>query len=286
MLKNYFYLFLIISLVGCTNAMKKNMKLEQNAKIKTNEVLEKQKEKITENKNLGPQPAKNKIKNRQTRIADKKSPQSRLLEKFFDKNKDQFVYMNFRDVDINAIAEIFSLATNTNIIVGKEVDSQARLRLENVPVKNAFDALISSQSLYQVLSDEGNIITIHTPEEAVKLAKSGVGKIARSTQEDVTDIFRIHYANLEDLKTSLEDIFKEESENSEKNLKISIDTRTKSLIVSTNEQNMKIVSSFIEKLDKKTNVVLIEAIIILAKDNFAEALGARLGLTKNANILI
>ena len=41
---------------------------------------------------------------------------------------------------------------------------------------------------------------------------------------------------------------------------------------------MKIVSSFIEKLDKKTNVVLIEAIIILAKDNFAEALGARLGL--------
>ena len=70
-----------------------------------------------------------------------------------------------------------------------------------------------------------------------------------------------------------------------KKIKISIDTRTKSLIVSTNEENMKIVSSFIEKLDKKTNVVLIEAIIILAKDNFAEALGARLGLTKNANIL-
>ena len=110
------------------------------------------------------------------------------------------MFTNFRDVDINAIAQIFSLATNTNIIVGKEVDSQARLRLENVPVKNAFDALLSSQSLYQVLSDEGNIITIHTPEEAVKLAKSGVGKIAKSTQEDVTDIFRIHYANLEDLK--------------------------------------------------------------------------------------
>jgi len=182
-LKNYFYLFLIIFLVGCTNAMKKNMKLEQNAEIETTETLKKQKEKITKNKNLGPQPTNNKIINRQTRIADKKSPQSKLLDKFFDKNKNQFVYMNFRDVDINAIAEIFSLATNTNIIVGKEVDSQARLRLENVPVKNAFDALLSSQSLYQVLSDEGNIITIHTPEEAVKLAKSGVGKIARSTQE-------------------------------------------------------------------------------------------------------
>ena len=63
--------------------------------------------------------------------------------------------MNFRDVDINTVTEIFSLATITNIIVGKEVDSQARLRLENVPV-NAFDALLSSQSLYQVLSDEGN----------------------------------------------------------------------------------------------------------------------------------
>ena len=177
--------------------MKKNMKLEQNAKIETTEVLKSKKKKLQKIKTLDRNlPKKN--KNRQTRVADKKSPQSKLIEKFFDKNKDQFVYMNFRDVDINAIAQIFSLATNTNIIVGKEVDSQARLRLENVPVKNAFDALLSSQSLYQVLSDEGNIITKHTPEEAVKLAKSGVGKIAKSTQEDVTDIFRIHYANLED----------------------------------------------------------------------------------------
>ena len=62
------------------------------------------------------------------------------------------------------------MATNTNIIVGKS-RLQAKLRLENVPVKNAFDALLSSQSLYQVLSDEGNIITIHTPEEAVSWPK-------------------------------------------------------------------------------------------------------------------
>ena len=48
------------------------MKLEQNAKIETTEVLKKQKEKITENKNLGPQPTKKIIKNRQTRVADKK----------------------------------------------------------------------------------------------------------------------------------------------------------------------------------------------------------------------
>ena len=50
MLKINLYLFLIIFLVGCTNSMKKNMKLDQNAKIETNKILEKQKEKITENK--------------------------------------------------------------------------------------------------------------------------------------------------------------------------------------------------------------------------------------------
>ena len=121
MLKINLYLFLIIFLVGCTNSMKKNMKLDQNAKIETNKILEKQKEKITENKSLGPKPTKNIIKNRQTRIADKKSPQSRLLEKFFDKNKEQFVYMNLRDVDINAIAEIFSLATKTNFTLNKHL---------------------------------------------------------------------------------------------------------------------------------------------------------------------
>ncbi len=285
MFKNILYLFLIIFLPSCTNSMKENMKLDQNAKIQTKEIIKNQKEKIDENKILGPKPAKKKIENRQSRIADKISPQSKLLNQFFHQNKDQLVYINFRDIEINAVAEIFSLATKTNIIVGKEVNSQVRVRLDNIPVKNAFDALLSSQSLYQVLSDNGNIITIHSPEEAVKLTKSGIGKIARSTQENVTDIFRIHYANLEDLKASLEEIFKADNENNEDKVKMSIDARTKSLIVSTDEQTMEIVASFIEKLDKKTNVVLIEAVIVLAKDNFAEALGARLGLTKNANIL-
>ena len=117
MLKNYIYLFFIIFLVGCTNSMKKNMKLDQNAKIETSKVIEKQKEKINENKKLGPKPTKKIIKDRQTRIADKKSPQSRLLSQFFNENKFQSAYINFKDVDINAIAEIFSLATSTNIIV-------------------------------------------------------------------------------------------------------------------------------------------------------------------------
>ena len=84
-----------------------------------------------------------------------------------------------------------------------------------MPANDAFDAMLSSHSLYQVLSNEGNIVTIHNPEEALKLTQSGVGKIARSSLEKVTDIFKIHYADLEQIKTSLEEIFKNQGSNSE-----------------------------------------------------------------------
>ena len=60
MFKNILYLFLIIFLPSCTNSMKENMKLDQNAKIQTKEIIKNQKEKIDENKILGPKPAKKK----------------------------------------------------------------------------------------------------------------------------------------------------------------------------------------------------------------------------------
>ena len=65
--------------------------------------------------------------------------------------------MNFRNADINAISQIFALTTKKNIIVGKEVDAQVRMTLDNIPVKDAFEAMLSSQGLYQVFSNKGNI---------------------------------------------------------------------------------------------------------------------------------
>ena len=51
-----------------------------------------------------------------------KSPQSKLLEKFLIKIKSIYLH-ELRDVDINAIARFFHWL-HSNIIVGKEVDSQ------------------------------------------------------------------------------------------------------------------------------------------------------------------
>lgn len=288
---NYFIIFVLISaflfFTGCTNSMKKKMNLEQSGEINSEKILEAQEKKIAKNSKLGPTTTNDTVPFSQTRIAEPSKPKSKMVDDFFANSSKKKVYMNFRNADINAISQIFALTTKKNIIVGKEVDAQVRITLDNIPVKDAFESMLSSQGLYQVFSNKGNIVSLHTPEIALALEQSDSGIISRSSSQVVTDIFKIHYADAQDLKKNLEEIFKSNNqENSNSSLKITTDNRTKSLVVSADTKTMDMVSSFIKKLDKKTNVILIEAIIVLAKDNFAEALGARLGLTKNANILV
>ena len=78
--------FICISNIWLYNKMKDKMKLEQSGNINTDKLLEQQQLKIDKNKNLGPTYSKNKIDDRQTRIAEKTESQSKLLDNFLKKN--------------------------------------------------------------------------------------------------------------------------------------------------------------------------------------------------------
>ena len=284
----FFIIFLFVFLTGCVNDLKKNMQLKD--KIDQSKIIKDQKKQITKTIEAGPKLNNEKskdLKDSRIRISDNRSSYS---EDYFSSNSNEKLFINLKGADVRAFAEAISKVTNKNIIVGKEVDSTIRARLSNINVAGAFDIILSSHGLYQVTDKNLLVLSIHNPEVAKAMETENSEKIKRKTVNSVTEVFRIHYADLEILKNNIIEIFSkvssEDSANSMNEVNISLDDRTRSLIVNGSPLIMDKVSEIINNLDRRTNVVLIEAVIVLAKDTFAEALGARLGLTRDANTLI
>lgn len=284
--KSIIFIVFLCLLCGCVSDIKEKLKLS--SKIDDEKVIEQQKEQVAKTIKSGPQI--NKVKERDIEDSRKRINDGgidNLSINFFNTNNNK-LFLNIKDADIRALAEIFSRISNKNIVVGKEVDTTIRVRLDNIYISSAFDTITSSHGLYQIINTESSILSIHNADTATAIVSSGTDKIQRKTIKSVTEVFRIHYADLEMLKKNILEIFnngESPESNNTNNLNISIDERTRSLIVNGSPNEMNRVSSIIEALDKRTNVVLIEAIIVVAKDTFSEALGARLGLTRDANTL-
>ena len=278
----------MVSLISCVSDIKE--KLQFPDKIDESKIIEDQKIQVQKTLEAGPQLNKenvNNTKNSRTRLSENSNLHS---EGFFKLNSNERLFINLKGADVRALAEAISKVTNKNIIVGKEVDTTIRARLNDISVASALDIILSSHGLYQVTDQNLFVLSIHNPDIAKAMETAGAEKIKRKTLNSVTEVFRIHYADLTMLKDNIIEIFSqgttEETKDSSKSINITVDDRTRSLIVNGSPLIMDKVSEIITKLDRRTNVVLIEAIIVLAKDTFAEALGARLGLTRNSNTLM
>ena len=287
-IKTILLVAMMLSLISCVSDIKE--KLQFPDKIDESKIIEDQKIQVQKTLKAGPQLNKenvNNTKNSRTRLSENINLHS---EGFFKLNSNERLFINLKGADVRALAEAISKVTNKNIIVGKEVDTTIRARLNDISVASALDIILSSHGLYQVTDQNLFVLSIHNPDIAKAMETAGAEKIKRKTLNSVTEVFRIHYADLTMLKDNIIEIFSqgttEETKDSSKSINITVDDRTRSLIVNGSPLIMDKVSEIIAKLDRRTNVVLIEAIIVLAKDTFAEALGARLGLTRNSNTLM
>ena len=287
-IKTILLVAMMLSLISCVSDIKE--KLQFPDKIDESKIIEDQKIQVQKTLEAGPQLNKenvNNTKNSRTRLSENINLHS---EGFFKLNSNERLFINLKGADVRALAEAISKVTNKNIIVGKEVDTTIRARLNDISVASALDIILSSHGLYQATDQNLFVLSIHNPDIAKAMETAGAEKIKRKTLNSVTEVFRIHYADLTMLKDNIIEIFSqgttEETKDSSKSINITVDDRTRSLIVNGSPLIMDKVSEIITKLDRRTNVVLIEAIIVLAKDTFAEALGARLGLTRNSNTLM
>jgi type IV pilus assembly protein PilQ len=184
--------------------------------------------------------------------------------------RSNLVSMDFQDADVVPVLRLLADVSGYNIVVHPDVKGKITLKLMNVPWQQALDVVTKTFNLEKIV--EGNVIRVIPrklfEEEMKSIAEA---EIAKETAHAETRIFVVNYADVEKAKESIEKagIIKKDN--------ISIDKRTRSIIIKDTQANLKAVEELIEKIDKPTSQVLIEARIVEMSSTFTRELGVQWG---------
>ncbi len=281
-----FGIVLLLLLSGCDDQRVKPDKDERFG-IATKKVMDEGKERLEKNAAMGPIITDRQQLSRQQKrrtFIGKEEKKNHLKVRTTDGSEIFPVSLHFIGVDVHKGFEMFAEMVNRNILVGDEVKGEITAQLSNVPWDKALDAILNMKDLAKHVDHEANIIRIHqrsvlSGQEAYDRQRAEALKQTLELNEALeplyTEIFQLHYADPEQIKGELETILSATAGG--KGATITIDVRTRSLIVQSTKGNLDLVEKLITKMDLRTEQVLIEAFIVEVKDNFKEEFGARLG---------
>ena len=181
------------------------------------------------------------------------------------------ISLDFQDADINDILRLIAEVGKVNIIAGGDVQGKVTTRMTDVPWDQALDVILKINGLAQERS--GNIIRVAPLEkftaERQERLKAQVTEV--QAEPTVTRIVPANYALVKDLRPNLEKLLSKRGT-------IITDTRTNTMIITDTQASLDAVLSLIEKLDRATPQVMIEARIVESSRSFARQLGIQLGL--------
>ncbi|WP_333654251.1 secretin N-terminal domain-containing protein, partial [Dissulfurispira sp.] len=207
------------------------------------------------------------FKDRKIDLAKRDDIQKAPNSKLQTPNSD-LVSLDFQDADIVPILRLLGDVSGYNIVIHPDVKGKISMKLMNVPWEQALNIVLKTFNLEKVI--EGNVIRIATlkafqeEKKAVAETKEVFGKA-----EDIeTRVFTVNYANVEKVKDSIE-----KGKILSPRGNISIDTRTRSLIVKDIPSSLNEIQKLINDLDKQTPQVLIESRIVEMNTNFSKSLG-------------
>ncbi len=202
--------------------------------------------------------------------------------------------LNFQNVDVRQVLQIVADVAQVNMVVDDTVKGEMALRLDNVPWDQALDIILRARNLGKV--EQGNVIFV---APALELAKREEAKFKAEQARTVlaplvTEIIQVNYAKAEDLaevlkpkgatssvtttatgstvSTSSNTVMSDRG-------RVTVDTRTNTLIVSDTRDKLAEIRKLIKTLDIPVRQVLIEGRVVIANDNFSRELGTRFGFT-------
>ena len=191
------------------------------------------------------------------------------------------ITLDFANADIKNILKLIGEVSKLNLVWGPEVKGTVSMRLKNVPWDQALDIVLESNDLGMMR--EGNIIWITTKgkirnlekerqeklkaeHESIKAAKAAV-KEAEEAEPLVTGYITVNYADVKDIKKLIDENVKGPRG------KISVDTRSKTIIYTDIAANIQEARALKKKQDTPIKQVMIEARVVEAKTTFSRDLG-------------
>jgi type IV pilus assembly protein PilQ len=150
------------------------------------------------------------------------------------------VTVNFKGADVRTVLSYISEVSGIDIIAAPDVKGVIDLKLTNKPWKVALDIITRNYGF--AYEREGDIIRVVTLDKLKQ-------------EEVVTQTFALNYGKAKDVVGSIKKILGAKG-------KIKYDDRTNTIIVTDIPTNVYKIGQIIEKLDKETGQVLIEARVI------------------------
>ncbi len=191
------------------------------------------------------------------------------------------ISLDFQNADVRNLFRIFAEISEFNVILSPEVAGAVNIRMMDVPWNQAMDIILTNSNLGRECFGD-NIVrivskTVLVAEESARIAEKGRIVADKASEMDgqdlVTEVVRIDHANIAELSASLVAL-----KSTREDAKITVDTRTNTLILNDLRKYVDNMLETISVLDVPTAQVLIEAKIVEINKNYAEELGIQWGM--------
>jgi type IV pilus assembly protein PilQ len=178
----------------------------------------------------------------------------------FEQRMKKPISVDFRNTPIEDVIRIMADQADVDIVKSPTVTGAVTVTLTNVPLEEAINNILTAHGYAYAMSE--NMIRVITAAEKIAADKLAAEKMEKPEPLQ-TKVYEIVYADVKEVVKAL-DKFK-----SKQGMVSSIEG-TSHIIVSDTESKIKEITSFIEKIDKMTPQILIEARIydITSKENF------------------
>ena len=182
----------------------------------------------------------------------------------------QRVTIDMRNADIQNVLRFISSESGINIIAGDDVGGDITMRLQGVPMEEAFLTILQSMQLgFEI---RGNVLRV-APQSVLneeEQARAQARAEARAVEPLEVFLLPVNYASASELTNQVDGLLSPRGS-------VSVDNRTNTLIIKDVRGNLSSIRTLIETLDAQVPQVLIEARIVETNENFDRAFGIQWG---------
>ncbi|MFC1658591.1 secretin N-terminal domain-containing protein [Candidatus Omnitrophota bacterium] len=173
------------------------------------------------------------------------------------------VSLNFKNAEISNVLKILSYKSGVNIVSTPEVRGAVTIMLKDVSWERALETIVRSYGFaYEWISDK--VIMVSTLDRLAEQRR--VQEEAAEKEPMDTATFILNFTKAEDIQAAVEKLISAKA-------KITIEPRTNALIITDTKSNLMKIGKIINRLDKMTPQVTIEAKIVESTLGNADKLG-------------
>lgn len=205
--------------------------------------------------------------------------------------------LNFQNIDIRSLLQVFADFTNLNIITSDTVQGNLTLRLKDVPWDQALQIVMDSKGLAS--RRNGNVLWVAPKAELATKEKLELESMQQINELEPirSQVFQLNYQRADDVRRMLLGLTTGGGAGGaaapvaaagaagtmgatrmlSKRGSLTADPRTNQLFVSDIASKLEEVQGFLQKIDIPVRQVIIEARIVEASDTFSRNLGVKLG---------